>query len=250
LRAQLTALSDHLTDHGTGLLLTVDELHHADRAGLRELAATIQHCFREERPIAFAGAGLPAAVADLLNDDVLTFLRRADRYHLGAVDPADVADALRTPIHATGHTITDSALDVATAGTGGYPFLIQLVGFWICKLADNNTASADGSVIDNAAAAAGVQAARRRLGSLIHEPALRDLSHVDRTFLAAMAVDDGPSRMADIAARLTADANYVSQYRLRLIAADMIHSTGHGHVDYTLPYLRDYLREHAASTGL
>jgi len=249
LRAQLTALSDHLTDHGTGLLLTVDELHHADRAGLRELAATIQHCFREERPIAFAGAGLPAAVADLLNDDVLTFLRRADRYHLGAVDPADVADALRTPIHATGHTITDSALDVATAGTGGYPFLIQLVGFWICKLADNNTASADGSVIDNAAAAAGVQAARRRLGSLIHEPALRDLSHVDRTFLAAMAVDDGPSRMADIAARLTADANYVSQYRLRLIAADMIHSTGHGHVDYTLPYLRDYLREHAASTG-
>ena len=30
----------------------------------------------------------------------------------------------------------------------------------------------------------------------------------------------------------------------------MIHSTGHGHVDYTLPYLRDYLREHAASTGL
>jgi len=249
LRAQLTALSDHLTDHGTGLLLTVDELHHADRAGLRELAATIQHCFREERPIAFAGAGLPAAVADLLNDDVLTFLRRADRYHLGAVDPADVADALRTPIHATGHTITDSALDVATAGTGGYPFLIQLVGFWICKLADNNTASADGSVIDYAAAAAGVQAARRRLGSLIHEPALRDLSHVDRTFLAAMAVDDGPSRMADIAARLTADANYVSQYRLRLIAADMIHSTGHGHVDYTLPYLRDYLREHAASTG-
>ena len=250
LRAQLTALTDHLTDHGTGLLLTVDELHHADRAGLRELAATIQHCFREERPIAFAGAGLPAAVADLLNDDVLTFLRRADRYHLGAVDPADVADALRTPIHATGHTITDSALDVATAGTGGYPFLIQLVGFWICKLADNNTASADGSVIDNAAAAAGVQAARRRLGSLIHEPALRDLSHVDRTFLAAMAADDGPSRMADIAARLTADANYVSQYRLRLIAADMIHSTGHGHVDYTLPYLRDYLREHAASTGL
>ena len=119
----------------------------------------------------------------------------------------------------------------------------------MCRLAENTT-TADGSVIDGAAAAAGVQAARRRLGSLIHEPALRDLSHVDRTFLAAMAVDDGPSRMADIAARLTADANYTSQYRLRLIAADMIHPVGHGHVDYTLPYLRDYLREHAASTGL
>jgi AAA ATPase domain len=250
LRAQLTALTDHLATHGTGLLLTVDELHRAGRAGLRELAATIQHCFREERPIAFAGAGLPTAVADLLNDDVLTFLRRADRYHLGAVDPADVADALRTPLNATGHGITETALDVAAAGTGGYPFLIQLVGFWMCKLADTNTASNDASVIDDAAAAAGVQAARRRLGSLIHKPALQDLSHIDRTFLAAMAVDEGPSRMADIAARLNADANYASQYRLRLIAADMIHSAGHGHVEYTLPYLRDYLREHAASAGL
>ena len=56
--------------------------------------------------------------------------------------------------------------------------------------------------------------------------------------------------MADLAARWNADANCVSQYRLRLIAADMVHSPGHGYVDYTLPYLRDCLREHAASTGL
>ena len=87
LRAQLTALTDHLADHGTGLLLTVDELHRADRAGLRELASTIQHLFREERAVAFAGAGLPTAIADLLNDDVLTFLRRADRYQLGDAVP-------------------------------------------------------------------------------------------------------------------------------------------------------------------
>ena len=41
-----------------------------------------------------------------------------------------------------------------------------------------------------------------------------------------------------------------SQYRLRLIAADMIHSTGRGFVDFSLPYLRDYLREHAAAADL
>ena len=135
LRAQLTALTDHLSQHGTGLLLTIDELHQSDRAGMRELAATLQHCLREERPIAFAGAGLPTAVADLLNDDVLTFLRRADRHHLGAVDNADVADALRGPLEATGHGITDDALHIAVVGTNGYPFLIQLVGYWVCKLA-------------------------------------------------------------------------------------------------------------------
>ena len=248
LRAQISALTDHLAARGTGLLITVDELHRADRAGLRELVATLQHAFREERPVAFVGAGLPAAVADLLNDDVLTFLRRADRHHLGPVDDADVADALRTPLQASRHTISDAALDVAVEGTGGYPFLIQLVGYWVYKAA---AAGDKQSVrVDEAAAAAGVQAARRRLGSLVHEPALRDLSEVDRTFLSKMAQDDGPSRMADVAERMAVNANYASQYRRRLIAADLIYPTGYGRVDYTLPHLREYLREHAASTDL
>ena len=247
LRAQVVALTDHLVERGTGLLLTVDELHRADRAGLRELVATLQHAFREERPVAFAGAGLPAAVADLLNDDVLTFLRRADRHHLGPVDPADVADALRTPLEAAGYTVTDRAVDIAAAGTAGYPFLVQLVGYWVCKIVDTGN---EAMLIDEAAAAAGVQAARRRLGSLVHEPALRDLSEVDRTFLSKMAQDDRPSRMADIAERMEVTAGYASQYRRRLIAADLIYPTTYGRVDYTLPHLREYLREHAAGTDL
>lgn len=243
LRAQIEALADHLAERNTGLLITVDELHRADRAGLRELVATLQHCLRDERPVAFAGAGLPAAVADLLNDDVLTFLRRADRYHLGSVDPVDVADALRTPLQEAGYEVTDAAVDVAARGTAGYPFLIQLVGYWICK----NLPGGAGRLIDEAAAAAGVRAARRRLGALVHAPALRDLSEVDRTFLAAMAVDDGPSRMAEIAERMKVGANYASQYRRRLIDADLIYPAGHGLVDYTLPHLRDYLREHVVT---
>jgi hypothetical protein len=89
-----------------------------------------------------------------------------------------------------------------------------------------------------------VPAARRRLGRLVHEPALADLSDVDRSFLVAMAHDDGPSRMADVAARLGVNANYASQYRLRLLAADVIRPAGRGLVAFELPYLRDYLREH------
>jgi hypothetical protein len=77
---------------------------------------------------------LPAAVADLLNDDVLT----------------------------------DDALDIAARGTGGYPSLIQLVGYWNCKLPYTGRAEV---LITESAAVAGVQAARRRLGSLVHEPA-------------------------------------------------------------------------------
>lgn len=69
-------------------------------------------------------------------------------------------------------------------------------------------------------------------------------------FLLAMAKDDGPSRMKDIQQRLEIDANFASQYRLRLIASELIEPTRHGYVDFALPYLRDYLREHAAVAGL
>jgi hypothetical protein len=96
-------------------------------------------------------------------------------------------------------------------------------------------------------ARSGVAAAERHMGSLVHEPALADLSPVGRSFLLAMAQDDGPSHMGDLARRLRVDANYAGQYRLRLLAAEIIQPAGYGSVDFALPYLREYLREHAES---
>jgi predicted MarR family transcription regulator len=69
---------------------------------------------------------------------------------------------------------------------------------------------------------------------------------IDKSFLLAMAKDDGPSKMADIQQRLGQDATYIGQYRLRLIAAELITPARHGYVHFALPYLREYLREHAA----
>jgi hypothetical protein len=62
-----------------------------------------------------------------------------------------------------------------------------------------------------------------------------------------MAKDDSPSRMANIQQRLGVDVNYASQYRLRLIADELIEATSRGHVDFAIPYLREYLREHAVA---
>lgn len=79
IRRYLTEITDR-----AGLLLTVDEIHAAPSADLRQIATAVQHCIREGRDIAFVAAGLPHAVSDLLDDDVLTFLRRARRFDLNA----------------------------------------------------------------------------------------------------------------------------------------------------------------------
>lgn len=239
LRNQLELLTDLLAEHGTGVLITLDEIHRNQLTELRELATTVQHAFRDGRELAFAGAGLAASVSDVVNDDVLTFLRRAERHSLGSVARADVERGFREPIHAAGRRIGEEALRIMVDGASGYPFLLQLVGAqtWRLHPGEDEITAAD--------AAQGVSRARHRLGALIHEPALHAASDIDKSFLEAMARDDGPSKMADIQRRLNVDVNYVSQYRLRLIAAELISSTRRGYVDFALPYLREYLRGQA-----
>lgn len=241
LRNQIELLTDLLAERESGVLITLDEIHQDQVAELREIATMVQHAFRENRNLAFVGAGLAASVSDVLNDEVLTFLRRAERHVLGSVRRSDVERAFREPIEATGRRVDDTALRVMVDGSAGYPFLLQLVGAQTWRL---NPMATEITVED---ATNGVARARRRLGSLIHEPALSAASDIDKSFLLAMTQDDGPSKMADLQQRLGVDVNYASQYRLRLIAAELIYATRRGYVDFALPYLREYLREHAVA---
>jgi hypothetical protein len=242
LRNQIDLVTDLLAENGSGLLITLDEIHRNQIGELREFAATVQHAFREERELAFVGAGLTAAISDVLNDKVLTFLRRADRHPLGSVAPEDVERAIRSPVEAGQRSVAEDALAAMVEGARGYPFLIQLIGAQTWRLHP----SAHEITLDDARR--GVRNALRRLGSLIYGPALADASPIDRAFLHAMAEDDGPSRMADVQRRLGVDVNYASQYRLRLIAAELIEPAGRGYVDFALPYLREHLRELSGSS--
>lgn len=243
-RSKVELLTDLLAANETGLLITLDELHYRQATELREFGTVVQHAFREQRQLAFAGAALPAAIDELLNDEVLTFMRRADRHHVGAVADDAVREAIAQPIETHGKSITSDALDAMVATTEGYPFFIQLVGDQVWRRAGA------ANEITIAAAEEGILAARRRLGQLVHAPALAEASDVDKSFLLAMAQDDGPSSLGEIAKRLDVNSNYASQYRLRLIALELVAPAGHGRVQFALPYLRDYLREHAATLGI
>ena len=222
------------------VLISLDELHRGVLGELREIAVVLQHAIRERRPLAFCAAGLPSALNELLKDQGVTFFRRADRHMLGTVELNDVKTAFVEVITENGRTIADDVARAAATATGGYPFLVQLVGYHSWRQSPNRKAIS----IDDVRA--GVEGANRRIGRLVIEPALNDLSAVDRTFLVHMAADPGPSRMNDLAARMHVDANYASQYRLRLISAGLIQPVRRGVVDFALPQLREWLRDHAA----
>ncbi|WP_062311721.1 ATP-binding protein [Demequina rhizosphaerae] len=238
-RHRIGRLLDTLEADGTGLLVTVDEVH-ARSDDLRELALITQHLVRENREFAIVMAGLPSAVSDLLRSDaqgrVLTFLRRADKHVLADVEVDEVHDALVQTVTENGRTIDEDAARAAAEATHGYPFLIQLVGFHVWR------AAGDGDRITRDHVSTGVEAARERLGTLVTETALADLSPRDLEMLRAMALDGGPSRMVDLAERTGMARQNADTYRRRLLDAGVIVQVARGQVDFALPYLREHLR--------
>lgn len=244
LRDLLTRLADLSAARGGGVLITIDELNVGALADVQIITQAVQHCFREGRNVAFTGAGLPLAVNALLDEEGTTFLRRAERIHLGPIDDEEARRGISEPLSTWGRDITESALDIAVAGCKGYPFMLQAIGHRLWSR------SSPTSPIDAKAAEAAVGYATLRVGDLVMAPELRGLSQIDRSYLAAMAVDPGPSKTAAIAQRLGVTVGYASAYRARLIDAGLISPAGHGLVDLALPTMREYLREHVAVAPL
>lgn len=241
LRNQLSMVLNFLESNETGLLITLDELNQRNIDELRRFAVTMQHLFREGREIAFAGAGLLSAVSAVLSADVLTFLERAERHVLDTVPIDDVSNALIDTFKLGGRGLPLNLAERAAKFTSGYPFLIQLVGYHIWRQSPKNTMVAESDIEP------GLIQAERRIGSLVFAPTLKGLSEVDRTFLIAMARDDGPSSMGDIAKRMKVDRKYAGVYRARLLEGGLIEpGDTYGHVRFVNERLRDYLRDHVA----
>ena len=239
LRTQIVDITDRLD--GRGILFTVDEISLAARQDLEHFVAELQHAIRQDREVAFVGAGLGSAISDLLAARSLTFLRRASRQTLDFLDYPDVLTAIGKPIRDAGRRIDEESLAYAAAGTQGYPFLAQLIGDLAWR------ANAQTPEISLADVHGAYRKARRTMGSHILEPSLRDLSNTDRTVLAAIAASSGPAKIADLRRVLGVEPRYMSVYRQRLLDAGMIYAVKHGVVDIALPYLREYLRDHVVS---
>lgn len=242
LRSQLTELCGHLARTGTGVVITIDEISPDTLEDLRAIAATVQHLFREDLPIAVIMAGLPQSVESLLDASGITFLRRAMHHPLGAVSRDDARQGLEVPVAEAGLTWSDQALSQAVEATRGYPYMLQLVGFHAYRTAVGEIGTRE--------VAAAIDRATRDVSSLVHRPTISSLTAVEVRFLEAMAEDEGPTLTADIATRMGKSAVYVGQYRRRLLDKHIITAPERGLVALAMPGMREHLRGEIAGHGL
>ena len=240
LRKAMSARLDALEKRDAGLMISIDETQAASRADLIAIATAIQHQIREKRNVSIVFAGLPQMISDLFDDEVITFLRRARTNVLANVPIDEVKESFAQTFEDSGMSLDTSLVEKAAVATAGYPYMIQLVGYYIWDAAD----ARESTVISKEDVDEGIREACVDLDNAVCVPELHGLSKNDKAYLEAMAVSDGPSGTSEVAKRMGRSAKYAATYRKRLLDAYVIRQTDRGEVDFAVPFLREYLRGH------
>lgn len=245
LESMLAALGDALAERGTGLLITIDELHAADVSEIRQFGGVFQLVSRRpERPIAFAGAALPELEDRLMSGPAATFLQRCNRYEIGNLPTSEARTALRAPIEQAGGQIDDAALQLAAEASGGQPYLVQLIGADMWDECSDPIAGIAADDVERAAAGA-----VRKFGEHVYAPLWRRLSDLDKRFLIAMLDDAGSTSIGDIGRRWQHGSSSLSRYRQRLLSAGLITVVGRGRLAFVHEAARSHIARQAVAEG-
>lgn len=241
-RTKMSSALDALAQKDVGLLITVDEIN----PGLDEmiqLAAMYQLFVREGRRVALLMAGLPSMASALLNDKSVSFLRRSSQYRLGRIEDYEVERAVKKTVESSGKTIGDKALRGIVKAAGGFPYMIQLVGFRSWQESEGRDAVTEGDVVSGSAMAS------KDFETRVLRATLDDLSEGDLRFLETMLEDTSTSKVSDIERRLGKSNGYVARYRRRLLETGAIEARGRGTLAFELPGLREYLPRYIEERG-
>ena len=234
-RIKLGMLCDELDKHGKGILILIDEVQ-TNTPEMRSVATTYQHLVGENKNIAIVMAGLPSSMSAVLHDDVLTFLNRAHKVYLEPLPLNEISVYYATAFKKQGMSISPEVLEDATAATRGYPYLFQLIGYYIIAFASGD------QIITKEIVSKAINSSKREMVDSVFVPALKPLSAGDLNFLRAMACDPGDSLIKDITTRMDVSAAYAQRYRIRLIEAGIIAPKRRGELSFTLPFFGEYIR--------
>ncbi len=182
LRERLTLMAQAAQNAGSGVLITVDELHVADKDEARRLGNDLQHITkRGQLPVAFVGAGLPEMKYTLLDGKKNTFLRRINQCDLMPLSYTDALRGIKAPTKESGGSITKEALRLAASSVDGSPYKLQLIGH-----AAWDAANAPANEIDESSVELAVELADAIMLRDISDPAFYDLSNSEQEYLAAL----------------------------------------------------------------
>ena len=211
----------HIKKHGKRLLITVDEATNTKQ--MRVFASFFQIMLREDLPVFLLMTGLYENIYELQNSKTLTFLYRAPKIQLQALE----MNAIRLRYQSIFQIPEKQAVEMARL-SGGYPFAFQLLGYltW-------NQGGQYKEVI---------QEYQQSLYEYVYHKIWTELSPKDRVVLRGIA-EAHDSSVKTVKEHLKMSDNEWAPYRQRLIRKGIIDASERGKVRLTLPLFQNFIRD-------
>ena len=201
------------------VLVALDEV--TSNQHVRVFSAAFQIFIRNDLPLFLLMTGLYENIEDLQNEKSLTFLYRAPKIKLGALNMAAIMSRYRSIFH-----LSDSdAVEMAKL-TKGYPFAFQALGF----LTWQNGGDYHGILEEY----------RHYLEEYVYDKLWSELSATDRRVTYGIA-QSKTGEVREIREILNLSSDQFSPYRARLIRKGLVNGDERGLLRFTLPLFDQYV---------
>jgi hypothetical protein len=223
-------------DHGTGVLLTVDELHYVALPVLEALVVGLHRAAQLRLPITIAGAGLPSLAA--VTGEAKSYAERMFIYpEIGSLSGPQATDALVLPASDEGVEWEPAALDLVIDATQGYPYFVQEFGKRAWDVAEGP------ALITLDEVERSIPVAIAELDDGFFRVRTGRTSDPERAYLRAMAeLGPGPVRSSAVAALLGKKPTAVTPIRDSLIKKALCYSPRWGELDFTVPLFEAFMK--------
>jgi hypothetical protein len=222
-------------DHGTGIMLTIDELHYVDRTTLTALIVGLHRASQLNLPITIAGAGLPTLAT--LTGEAKTYAERLFTFpEIGSLTQVQATEALQAPANDEGVFWETAAITRALDVTKSYPYFLQEFG----KRAWNVAEGPDVITLDEFERSIPVAVAA--LDDSFFRVRASSSTPAERIYMSAMArIGPGPVKSAQVAEELDRAPSSISPIRDSLIKRALCYAPERGVIDFTVPLFGEFM---------
>jgi len=229
-------LGEVARDHGTGVLITIDELHYVKLATLEALVMGLHRATQLALPITVAGAGLPSLAT--LTGEAKSYAERIFTFPvIGSLTGDQPLEALEVPAADEGVRWAPEALTRVVEVTGGYPYFLQEFGKQAWDVAEGP------HLITLDDVERSIPVATAELDDGFFRVRTGRTSDPERAYLRAMAeLGPGPVRSVEVAELLGKKATALGPTRDGLLKKALCFSPRWGEIDFTVPMFDAFMK--------
>lgn len=218
----IKVMLDKIKSKNKKVLITIDEV--ISNKYMKDFVKTFQSLMRFDYPVYLLMTGLYENILDIQNEKTLTFLYRAPKIYLSALNISSIASSYKKIFNVD----DDTAYKLADV-TKGYAYAYQVLGYILYNKGNVELDDDFYSMYD------------QYLQEYVYEKVWSELSNQEQIILKSFGTNK-KVKIEDILKRINKTNSYFSLYRQRLIKKGILIAPTYGYLQFTLPRFYEYIR--------